>query len=1080
MKKFKIYAFSNNNPILITDSERITAAATFDEKISLQENMYASMSFKISDKIHSEENKFVKFIYPGAKIRFVLSEINKTIDFIITNISSEFSKDIIIYNVSGNDYASTIYSKEGQGLSVSYTGTLRELTYEILVSSRKNIGYTNLNKNFLDFNLRYEVNSDALVTENSFYQTSATPFETFITFNRTRDLVLYDYYLSFNVLNAPTSGMKIRVSQYDANNTFIQTDFFKDQVDEEIVFNEGQVSLFFTPRNSMNYYRVEFITLSEGTLSIVDWALKLDINQFSSIINSSLKLSDSFNEEDFRGEVGDLSYFKKVTLEIENSNLYNALIELGKLFDGEVLFDYQNNEFNFINKEKYYRFRGIRLSPEFNVLSLSREEKYDEFLSVMNIKGSEDVYSIYPDMPSEFKQFFNDQIDNNFADFDDYNLISYVDLIDRETGPKVIDYIAASDNYEERIQMITDFAKAADKVPNLENTLYSLDYFKDTEKITNEKYDLFNNIVVNELRKVNIKFRIYTDLYLNAASQLSAKQSEIDFVSKNITVELINRRNIAEKLVQQEINSNLWLTYQNQYDLTFDRVNSYSEELMRAYNIDFDIITLEPQSLELISEGSGFKLSEDSYASLMLNVYGYYNVYKNGITQKVEEIRETIRRLRDEKELYQNRVDQLNELLEDITLTSYRKREFEVEKSGLEFRIKALIFLIGEYTTDVFNPSIPGQYQTQLYYLEKINDFLNSYTYRDTNISYSNWTKDTILQFPWNYTGAVLVAEEPNKDSIGDLMARINTASSATVQTTTPLEVGKQYRASGTIKIPANTAGIINISINSNNTPTMALNISSVAETRWLVYEFYINSLEESRVYNFPSFIEIPANFTDGIIDTTGNYTMTHSFTATAGTQIFLYRPRLEEVTDLMPTAEDLYELYDNPLMINYTESINLNFDYIEGLYDLLYNYNYPNNVAKEKNLIISGLYKDYEQYVIEGYYENSEELDSTGLMDQALLAFETIKYPRIDYGVSIIDLSDIENYEFMAIDVGDKVLISELEDRLYKSYQPESTKYLQISEISYDLRRPEGTSITVRQDDETTKILQYILKATQ
>ncbi len=44
-----------------------------------------------------------------------------------------FYKNIIVYSVSCEDYASVIYAKEAQGLTFDYTGTFKELIREVFI-----------------------------------------------------------------------------------------------------------------------------------------------------------------------------------------------------------------------------------------------------------------------------------------------------------------------------------------------------------------------------------------------------------------------------------------------------------------------------------------------------------------------------------------------------------------------------------------------------------------------------------------------------------------------------------------------------------------------------------------------------------------------------------------------------------------------------------------------------------------------------------------------------------------------------------------------------------------------------------
>lgn len=1085
MKQFQIYGFINNRPLLITDSSNLHGAATFDETFSLKENMKSSLSFKIADTLpNGVTNPFLGLVYPEGKLRLVFEDYDIPFDFIIKSKTPEFYKNLIVYSISAEDYASNIYAKEGQGLTLSKTGTLRELAYEVLVQSRKNLGYTNLTKNFLNFNEYYDKILGSEVTESlSFNYNFAAPGSAFITFPRTKDLVVYNYNLSFNLLEVPTGGVECSIIELDNNGSYITTHSYSSEI-----FLAGNVSLNFTPRKGMGYYKVEFTAINAGALSAIDWKLKLDQAQFDSIIDDTLKLSSQFNDEDFKGELGDESYFKKVTLDLSNSNLYNGLVEIAKIFKAEIIFDYVNQTVNFINKEATYRYNGVRFSPDFNLSGLNRTEDTNEYYSVLNVSGSESVYSIFPPMPAEFAQLFHTEVENNFLNFNDYNTTKYIDLV-----PLAMTYIPSIDTMPERYKALTDYAVAADKVPNLENRLYSLDYFEKTNKISAQKLIDFKNIINNDLRKLNIKLRMYSDLYQNAYSLFSAKESEIEFLSKNITVELLSQKEISLKIVEEEENSTRWLSYTNQYNASVEQMNIYYAEIMQAYGIVFDLVSLQPQYLEHESTGLGFKLTEDSYTNLILNLYGYYNIYQNGVKQKLEEVIKMIKELANIKERQETELAELEVKLADPNITSYNKREYEVRKSGLLAQVNASKFLIGEYTTDVFNPTIPGQYQIQKYYLETIYQFLGNYIYKSSVIDYEPWVvaQDLNTTYTWSSTGTTSVVLEGNKDYAAtgqtDIMVKIQNYSepgtSAAIATThNSLDVGVNYKLMGLFKVPANTAGTIAISLDIEDNPTMSINLNATLADRWIGFEFYPTG-GVSKAYTFPEFVEInPLNITitTGAVTVSNIYHVTYSFEGAGNKYVFLYRPRLDITSTSIYDIEDIFNLYDNPLMINYQEDFRVDFSYIEGLYDLLYNLNYPKNVNKAKNLLLSNLYKDYEQYISEGRYENSDEITSDGLMEQALLAFETIKYPKITYSMSIIDLSALDNYKFLRIKVGDKILIQEESDRLYLSYQTEDTKYLQITEITHDLRKPESTSIGVTQDDETTKILQYILKATQ
>ncbi len=953
------------------------------------------------------------------------------------------------------------------------------------------------------------------------------------------------------------------LSQLDSNNTLIST---TTPVNLSAV---GLATINFTLNSGAAYFRINLSIAGGGEVTITDF--KLNLHETAAIqaeIAQSLKLSSSFNEENFKGELGDTSYYKKVTLSLSNSNLYNAFIELSKLFNAVVVFYYETNEINFVSKDYDYSYKGLRFAPDFNLSSLSRNEEFNEFVTAMSVTGNESVNSILPAIPSEFKQYLQECINNNFsgdANFANYAAGGYQNVAD--TYIKVNnDYISSSDNREERIKLIDNFAKAADKVPNFENTLYSLDYYNDTGKITPAQYSAFNNIVNNDLRKVNIKLRLYSERYSNAYSILSSIEYQIDFYTQNLVVENLNIQNIDEELALVDQFSPEWVGLINSKKSSLEAIDDYTIKLLDLYNFvyttdnthpitgminsggtnftsaghglsvgdrlvveyfdinynlpvglaletyyyvvsadtntfkirDLDgapILTLDaaelsningwhfvslPHILGIALENSTTELLNQSYTRLVLNIYGYYNIYKNGIQEKIDEVKTTITELANKKLEQENRIAVLDQILSDFpNVENPRNIEATVEKKGLLAQIDASVFNIGQYS-DVWNPDLKGKYHYQLEYLQAIKGYLDSYGYKSTLIDYSLWTVGSpqipgTPPYTWDYTGTVNTSLQNNKDNVEDIMMSMTTTG-AVLANLIPLTAGNSYRSSGLFKVPSGAFGTFTVQLRipaSTIIGTISFNLTSVAYTRWIGFEFNSSSTG-SAVYLMPAKTPITlTTSTYAAIPSTTNYTLTYSFSGT-GT-VYLYRPRMELISSTMPTIDDIYFLYDNPLMNGFDPDNLLNFSLIEGLYDLLYNESYPNNVNIAKQQIINSLYRNYEQYLIEGYYENSDELTSEGLLEQALINFEINQYPQIKYNLSVIDLSALENYKFLNINIGDKIAIVDPLNRLYKNYQ--GADYLDIREISYNLRQPEGTSLTVSQDDETKKIIQYILK---
>ena len=458
--------------------------------------------------------------------------------------------------------------------------------------------------------------------------------------------------------------------------------------------------------------------------------------------------------------------------------------------------------------------------------------------------------------------------------------------------------------------------------------------------------------------------------------------------------------------------------------------------------------------------------------------------------QKIEEVETAINLQANLNTQNQKEVDRLTLELEDTGLSSFQRRDDEIVKAGLESKIKTSINLIGEYTTDVFNPTIKGQLQNQLQYLYVLRDFANTYYYKQTLISYEPWhlgaldVDGSMVVGNWTYSGTAASTKALNTQSDYDIIAKVTGIAGANseIRSLVPLEANKKYRISCLLKPQGNmTTGNVVISLNTTVPATATISNTNLAANvnKWIGVEFYVSGDQVSNFFTFPEYVAATGTtFVNKDITVSQNYTVSFKYTGTNSSgNVLFYRPRLEEVSGFMPTVDEMYMLYDNPIMYGFTPGNIITLENIEGLYDLLYNYNYVNNITKKKDIIINSFYKDYEEYIYEGYYDNSEELDSNGLLEQALVAFDIAKYPILTYGTTVIDMSAIQGFEFLKINVGDNILIQEDSDRLYKTYKGETTKYLQISQISFNLRQPESTTLTIAQDDETKNLLQRIIQ---
>ena len=144
-----------------------------------------------------------------------------------------------------------------------------------------------------------------------------------------------------------------------------------------------------------------------------------------------------------------------------------------------------------------------------------------------------------------------------------------------------------------------------------------------------------------------------------------------------------------------------------------------------------------------------------------------------------------------------------------------------------------------------------------------------------------------------------------------------------------------------------------------------------------------------------------------------------------------------------------------------------------EGYSNYFDNYYHENNLLRQKNIILEELFKKFSPYLIEGYYENSDEINSYDLAEQALVIRNSMVYPKISYDLTVIDLSSIEDYQFMNFKVGDKIKIENKE--MFLEYNHLLDNFLVIAGIKYNLRNLGDTQLIINKDNEDEYLLQKL-----
>lgn len=1119
MKKFKIYGFANNKPILITDSEIISPASTYNELFSEEEHMKTSLSFKIIETLpNGEFNPFLKYLYSAAKVRLIKYEKRagqwegKIYDHIITNVSSDFFQENIEYSISCEDYASVKFSKEASGLEMEFTGTIRDMVQELLVVSRKNMGYKDLNINHLKLKTYKEKDDSISIEGSTLIKTGSGSAN--IRFVRVQSFKSSDYKIEGKIFDAENESITIQFKQYNPNGIEISKK-------EEIIIGNGVFTIEDTIRTTCSSY--ELVVDSVNPLFVGDLSIKQKEN--SVLVEQALHIdpNNGIVDSDFLARDNSEHYYLKNTIELNGSNLYNGLVDIASLFNARIYFDYSADiiKLRFVNK-KNNKFKGYRISPDFNINSITRDESTDEFITVLNIIGNEDAPSIIPNIPIEFKSFFAEQIEKDFEDFNFFGSGTNKDGETLRTYTDILNEDIAAD-YSRRREL-ENFAKIADLVPNLENTIYNIDYFRNIGILDQDTYEELMDIIQNKIRKINIKLRIYSELYYQTETLLKAQESEISFLSRNTTTErfLIQDWTMRQKeLTEEEIYGTTWESLENRIIESKEKVFQNTIEMLDVLGLHYIEVPEEeienyleenPTSRQIFKDlnivVTGIKVEEDilgstiiqvnTYTHNVINIGGFYNIELNGLMDKVVEIENRITTEDNQLKEYRTRVQEINNIIDGETTNTYLQRTLEVEKAGLESRIRQSRFLIGEYNINsdpfMIDPEpeeVRGELQNILNLLYYIKEELYRYGFRNTLVDYYKWKtyNDPMTRELWDHTQSVdHITHLLGSGGFPDDMIELKANSSFYLmdlddRVNTKLSEDKVYRLSFLLTSTGTVNQNFVAEIGQSNGARLTISKDALpnlySSDSWLGVELYLKNYEDytDKVYIFPQFENEPGIFTvsKGVSNTK---TLSFKNTSTIGNTgtILIYRPRLEEVTFLTPTLDEMYALMDNPPTINLELYDRATLKYQEGLYDLLYNYNYKGNLNKLKHEHILEMYTKRGDVFMEGYYENNDEIEVEGLLEQALAAMETFKYPRIGYNTTIIDMSAIEGYEFLNLNIGDKILINEKKDRIYKSYDNDDDKFLEIESINYDLRSPENTTIAVKRDKEIEKILQSLI----
>ena len=298
------------------------------------------------------------------------------------------------------------------------------------------------------------------------------------------------------------------------NNNFIENQFYKllqmGSKIELILDNKDKYSFIITgikPNIGKNNIKFDYTCKDEASYS---WSRRNLGMSYSTVERGGVRTIYQIAEEVFQlaglhdwqakprenNEIEDeLLSIRKITLEVEDSNPYNILIEACNALNAYMKVNYTHKYVSFYQKDKI-KFSGYRYRPEVNLKSLDADYDMDEMSTIMHVYGGTDEYdqivSLMPAVPSELVDWWkiNHEIYKN----------------------QQINWKSVQALYPDSDEIKT-FTDIADSNPALGNFLYDFEFFKNNKILSEEEYNDIHKILDIQMAYNNMWLKIYEPYY---------------------------------------------------------------------------------------------------------------------------------------------------------------------------------------------------------------------------------------------------------------------------------------------------------------------------------------------------------------------------------------------------------------------------------------------------------------------------------------------------------------------------------------------------------------------------------------
>lgn len=707
----------------------------------------------------------------------------------------------------------------------------------------------------------------------------------------------------------------------------------------------------------------------------------------------------------------------KTTVNIENSTIYNALVQLATDFNAllDITYpEYIENEdgtwdltptyIDFINIRNS-RFEGYIVRPETNLNSFSVSRKTDNMNSILYVSGGEDadglMVSVMPSMPSTVQEFFEKALTNSIQGFD-WNASSneWYNLY-RANYEKIL-YTGAKSNRNNRtlIDEVDYYWYALTKlIPSAGNFLYNFDYYKEAGLLSSEDYNYLNDKISIELRSANIKQNLFASQYYRLQSELenihSAELDYATFIASDMEHLYDLERQSSGNTNNQELNLETNLN-DNTINYLNDLINLWADKNYRYiqnYKMFYDISSTpksETITLNGLINDTNFKLTDNktlnnengiTNENLFKNYFSFTFNYMQDKAKKVAQLYNDS--CKEYKEIYNQLVNLFSPYLVEGGKYKLGSNEYD--------SIDVLLSISDDDLEEIISDQLGSQtlYIDYAYYREQMKNLrtkIGSYYFdEDDNLHYR-------LGIYFTYLELLFVLDNirigNNKILVEDWLASLELRLNLTFE-----GIPSCYASLLKVSYPTNKTGPVDFSstqqfsISANSYTNPASNYSCS-----LVGEVWDSALSL------------------GVID----------YCETSNNNLSAYKKDkslLFECTITSSDTEFSVSSFSDPenLGIKHIQITDFVFTFngtistIWSKHPVTYNLQQLKTEAETtKAAIWTDLYEYYGDFITEGQFTDSDQLTSEGLYIAASKQFAAYCQPTIEYSTTVINQNEI------------------------------------------------------------------------